>query len=274
MTTVTNCVILSSLKKLLENQLYRGGLIGESYERREISMYIPREQLESIAEKYTAAYFNMIAHESETRYPRVDPARIAGDLLHLNLYSFPLSVEGTILGCCALDETEIELYFSDGHIEPIHLRKGDIVIDSSLEDASQEGRRNFTIAHETAHQILNREFPGSHIPLRHRRVHVLYRRRGQHDSIEWQADTLASMLLMPRPLIYETMKQFDLNKPIEILNRAFYWDEFQKFENMAQYLGVSKQALCIRLKQLKLVGKEYLANPYDLVNVYVDDENM
>ena len=42
---------------------------------------------------------------------------------------------------------------------------------------------------------------------------------------------------------------------------------------MAEYLGVSKQALAIRLNQLGLLDrdKDYLANPYELVRIYVDE---
>ena len=36
---------------------------------------------------------------------------------------------------------------------------------------------------------------------------------------------------------------------------------------MAEFLGVSKQAMAIRLKRLGLLKKEYLQNPYALADV-------
>jgi len=39
-------------------------------------------------------------------------------------------------------------------------------------------------------------------------------------------------------------------------------------EILADFLGCSKKALAIRMKQLGLLKKEYLDNPFDLVTVY------
>ena len=59
---------------------------------------------------------------------------------------------------------------------------------------------------------------------------------------------------------------------MEMLNRVFARSEYQRFTEMAHSLGVSKTALAIRLRELHLIGRDYFTNPYDLVNVYVDDE--
>ena len=81
---------------------------------------------------------------------------------------------------------------------------------------------------------------------------------------------MASMMLMPKALVMDCMRRYDLGY-IKILNKMFYPEEYEKFELIASFLGVSRQALCIRMKQLNLVRKEYLANPNDLVNVYMDE---
>jgi len=41
---------------------------------------------------------------------------------------------------------------------------------------------------------------------------------------------------------------------------------------MAQFLGASKQALAIRLKHLGWLKKDYLSDPYALVDVVKEDD--
>jgi len=42
---------------------------------------------------------------------------------------------------------------------------------------------------------------------------------------------------------------------------------------MTQFLGVSKQAMSIRLKRLGLLKKDYLQNPYALADIEMEDDN-
>ena len=48
------------------------------------------------------------------------------------------------------------------------------------------------------------------------------------------------------------------------------WKSQNEGDAMADFLGVSKTALSIRLTQLGLVEKNFFSNPYDLTNVYYD----
>lgn len=41
---------------------------------------------------------------------------------------------------------------------------------------------------------------------------------------------------------------------------------------MSEILGSSQKALAIRMKQLGLIGEDYLDNPYRLIDVEVDGE--
>ena len=43
---------------------------------------------------------------------------------------------------------------------------------------------------------------------------------------------------------------------------------YKRFEALADFLGCSKKALAIRMKQLGLLKKEYLDNPFDIINIY------
>ena len=43
---------------------------------------------------------------------------------------------------------------------------------------------------------------------------------------------------------------------------------------MADEMGVSKQALAIRLKNLGLLDREYLKNPYEMLNIYMEENEL
>ena len=57
-----------------------------------------------------------------------------------------------------------------------------------------------------------------------------------------------------------------------MLNKHYAPKTYMIFSMMADQLGVSKQALAIRMKYLGLLQADYLRNPDDLVRIYVEDE--
>ena len=94
-----------------------------------------------------------------------------------------------------------------------------------------------------------------------------------HDWGEWQADNLASALLLPLEIVHGALRRFDLERGIDLLNRIYRPKEYGRFCEMARFLGVSKQALAIRLKRLGLMKKDYLQNPYTLADVEKEDDD-
>lgn len=62
---------------------------------------------------------------------------------------------------------------------------------------------------------------------------------------------------MPEELVRKNMFLFSLPERIEILNRLIANGDYQKFCGMADCMGVSKQALAIRMKNLGLLGKDF-----------------
>lgn len=105
---------------------------------------------------------------------------------------------------------------------------------------------------------------------------ICYRGRGPqypiHDWGEWHADNLASALLLPIEVVHGALCKFDLENGIDTLNRIYRPKEYGQFCEMAEFLGVSKQAMAIRLKRLGLLKKEYLQNPYALADVEKEDD--
>ncbi len=88
------------------------------------------------------------------------------------------------------------------------------------------------------------------------------------DWEEWQANTLGAAILLPENLIKQGMYLFSLGEKIECLNKIYFPGVYKRFDALADFLGCSKKALAIRMKQLGLLKKEYLDNPFDLVTVY------
>ena len=76
---------------------------------------------------------------------------------------------------------------------------------------------------------------------------------------------------MPEKLIRHSMESFCIGEKLEMLNRVFRPNSYVAFCSMAEFMGVSKQALEIRMKQLNLIGRSYLRNPYALVDVIMED---
>ena len=67
------------------------------------------------------------------------------------------------------------------------------------------------------------------------------------------------------------MQEFDLGSRIALLNRIYDPRGYQRFSDMADSLGVSKTALCIRLQKLMLLDEAYLCDPYALFDLVPDD---
>jgi hypothetical protein len=235
--------------------------------------HLSRLDLEHIADRFTCRYFHKCGPPLG-ELPPVEPERFAAEIMKLQVHFLPLCTDGSILGLSAFDEVAVEIVADDGAKELIALTANDIAVDAALTADGQTGRRNFTMMHEVAHHILCRLYPREYGPICHRKAHVFYRSNSRsRDWVEWQADTLASALIMPRTLMVQCMRRFGLGNKLEMLNKIYRANDYQKFCNIAEFLGVSKQALEIRMKQLGMLGISYLKDPHALVNVYMEEPN-
>ena len=79
---------------------------------------------------------------------------------------------------------------------------------------------------------------------------------------------------MPTDMICENMAVFGLTGGIRMLNRVYAPEEYDRFSAMAGHMGVSRQALAIRLKGLGLLKQDYLRDSYALTNVQPDDQEL
>ena len=190
-----------------------------------------------------------------TQIYRIDPELLLEKVLGLNVEYQHLSYDGSILGMTSFTEMGV-------------LVEKDLNFDSKL-----KGRKNFTLMHEGSHQIFKMLFPHDYgVTQKSAGVHYCKanseRNKPISDWEEWQANTLGAAILLPENLIKQGMYLFSLGEKIECLNKIYYPSVYKRFDALADFLGCSKKALAIRMKQLGLLKKEYLDNPFDLVTVY------
>lgn len=236
--------------------------------------YLSRNDLERIATRVFDDYKNLPRFAGR-KVDYVDPEILACGLCGLHIDHFHLSQDRLTLGMTSLKEVEVEVYNDSGQPFLYYLDGRTLLIETDLkDDPAQHGRYHFTTAHETAHQILADLHPTDRV-IQNRITY--YRGHSPqypiHDWVEWQADNLASALLLPVEIVHGALRKFDLERGIDILNRIYRPKEYGRFCEMAEFLGVSKQAMAIRLKRLGLMKKDYLQNPYTLANVEKEDDD-
>lgn len=237
---------------------------------------LSRKDIEGIAARVIAAYKNMPVNEGKV-LNKVDPELLVHGLLGLNIEYKHLSLDGSILGLTSFGDLGIQVYDDDAD-DIYFLDSQTVLIERDLrENAEKHGRCNFTIMHEGSHQIYKMLFPRDY-GIRYR-TEVHYYRMNETKSKqitnweEWQANTLASELILPRECVERSLFLFGFDERIHMLNRIYAPTQYERFKDMAIFLGVSKKALAIRLKQLGLLENDYYDDPFSLIDVRKDDIN-
>lgn len=236
---------------------------------------LSRNDLEVIGNRVFKAYMKLPEIKGQAVY-RIMPEILAESLLRLKIDYQHLSFDGSILGLTSFASIGIRLPGTDESEELYLLDGKTILIERDLvEDVEQTGRRNFTITHETSHQVLKMMFPADYGARPHENpIHfckaVPIRNRPISNWEEWQSSALSSVLLLPKPLVEQAMEMFGIQGKIRILNRLFAREDYERFVGMTELLGCSKTALAIRMKQLGYLGEDYLDNPYRLIDVEAD----
>lgn len=238
--------------------------------------YLSRASIEAIAQRVVTAYKKLPVckeHPPDTVCPEV----LVCDLLGLSMEHHVLSRTGSILGLTSCgpvgvlifdDPTTPEYYYLDGRT---------LLIDSSLQaEQANKGRYHFTLVHEACHQIYKMLFPKEYMSgVNSRKIHCCTAGSftGGSGWEEWRTNTLASAVLMPVDMVLNNMAVFGLGHRLRLLNKVFAPVEYRQFEQMAQHMGVSKQALAIRLKHLGLLEQDHLQAPYALADIYPEEES-
>ena len=220
--------------------------------------YLSRKDLEQIATPIAQWYKKKCVPQYHLCYS-VEPSKLAELLCRKIEYAY-LTQDGSILGETAavpLWTTIIDAnagdtyYFLDG--KTILIEKRLLCNPLAL------GCKNFTIAHELAHLLLNEQYPAFYGP-EHRLC--CFNRTIQSGNVrnwyEWQADVLAAALLLPPDAVEAAMFIFGLGDKMKVLSRRYSPYRYERFCEMAQFLGVSKTTLAYRMEQLGLLERNYL----------------
>ncbi len=234
---------------------------------------LSRKDIEKIAEKVIMAYMQLPNIKHRKVY-RIEPEMLAQELLGLDIEYEHLSLDKSVLGLTSYCDTEVTIYDEIGEAIDCIIDDKTILVEKDLQDDdAQRGRKNFTIMHETGHQIINLIYPNSNNDVVHYCMNKSANKRNIIDWEEWQADTLAAALLMPVDILKQGMYYIGFGEKIYCINRIFHEKDYKKFCNLANFLGVSKKALSIRMIQLGLLEKEYLENPNEYLVIYPEAQN-
>lgn len=241
--------------------------------------HLSRLDLENIGKCVTKAYCQLTDIQSSSVL-KVDIVTLARELIGLNVEYHRLSPDQRILGVTSFFNVAYRTFDDEEQQDEqyVELDGKTILIESAL-DTYSKGRKNFTIAHETSHHILKRLYPQEYgVMYRRGRVHF-YRensmvRRVPVDWEEWQANVLASVILLPAECIRASMLKYGLGEKMKRLNRVFCPNEYDRFSEMAASMGASKTALALRMKQLGLLEENDLRDPYEMIRIYPDQEEL
>lgn len=236
---------------------------------------LSRDDIEKIAIRVEKAYLALPGlHYEDTL--RVNLDRLCTDLLGLTVEHQRLSLDGSILGLTSYSEYGIEVFGQAGEPSYYFMDGKTILIDSALREQKEMiGRHNFTVAHEASHQILRMLYPQEYKNTSCRQpIHYLKTVR-EHTMIrdwsEWQADALGSAVLLPADMVTTALEMYDLGDGIHMLHAWLCPYVYERFCQMAKFLGCSKKALAIRLKYLGLLTYDYLEHPEDLFRMEEDE---
>lgn len=161
-----------------------------------------------------------------------------------------------------------------GVLGAIWIPKREVKIDQSLDptvDPSKEGRYRFTVSHEVGHWELHRHLfsghPGQGSLFREQSEPIVCR-AGATDPIEWQANSFAAYLLMPKEMVLKAWKTIHgkldpyvaIDELADLNVRKARWGlgpddcpAVRVARDMARKFKVSGQAMQIRLIRLGLI---------------------
>lgn len=187
---------------------------------------MPEDGLELLANEIYRAY----AALPEADGVRVDPELLAEKLLGLKVVYRRLSRDGSILGITAPESVGVPV-LEQGRRSWFFLDGQTILLEERLLDPrASQGRRRFTLMHEVSHRLLGAALERS----------------------EGRADHLASALLMPQALLKRNLSRLGWQAG-PLPDRRLDPERWRVFAALAETMGVSRQALGIRMEQLGLL---------------------
>ncbi len=237
--------------------------------------YFSSNYLEQLAESVLLDCFGA---DFMQEHKPINIDHLASHYLGLKVLYMKLSDDGKILGLTTYADVEVE-FIRNNTSDTISLQKDSVLIEKSLLDHDRNGRRRFTLSHEAGHQIIYRIEPLDDKAKYQRRfangkAYSCRDLKSADDWREWQANTLASALLLPRELVDFWMFRFNNSKPLIRYGVLFSFNDRQVLSNMCNHLGVSRTALIIRLHQLGFIRQRPTGEYNDPLDIYPDESEV
>jgi len=234
--------------------------------------YLTNDCLEEYAEALVADF----APERLHTPGQLDVDKLIEFYLGLSVEFHRICYDRQVLGMTAFNDGTIDVTNEvTGLPEPLPVKEGTIVIDTSLTAKRNVPRLRFTMVHEGAgHWLLHRKAFSADNPfgpagiyenqyLAAKEGRMDYSRSNKDktdvDRMERQADFFASAVLMPRPAlrnVYRDFFNFYHDKPRRIIRGTSVLDDCyaqQLPEYAANIFNVSKRAALIRLEKLNAI---------------------
>ena len=185
---------------------------------------LSRNEIEKIAERVIRAYASLPEVRQMYFLCKVNPELLLTKVLQLKIQYAHLSDDESVFGLTSFCDIDLAVTDESGEGSFITLDGKTVVVESDLLQGEQWriGRKNFTLMHEGSHHILKLLFPSDYGA----KEVKLYsaKRTGRSDSVnweEWQVNTLASAILLPRESVMHGMYLFGLGEQISVLNKIY-----------------------------------------------------
>ena len=240
-----------------------------NYKQRANGMYILyKEDIEQIATD-TLKEFS----PQNLDYPSaLDTDSFLVDHLGLLLKERYLGIPGkeSVLGLTVMCDSA-DVVTLDNRCRPTVVEEnyGTVVISTALNSVNNKGRKRYTKIHEGAHWLLHKDYyrkleessrPGSGVVACRNVESYIPKQRDEKDWIEWQADSLAASILMPRTVFYQYCRELlrHAGVPRGYLNEGNYGDKLifkEIVPDLMTAFGVSSRAAQIRMVHLGLIRR-------------------
>lgn len=234
--------------------------------------HLSRKDIEAIAERIVTAY-KQLPEIKNTNIYRIEPELLLTKLLGLKIEYQHLSLDGSILGMTSFNEIGVKVFDETDDDTYFFLDGKTVLVEKDLQqNTAQRGRFNFTVMHEGSHQIYkmlySKEYGVNAVSeVQFYKVNS-ENRKPIFDWEEWQANTLASAILLHKDLIVQGMFLFGLGTKIDCLSKTYTPLIYDKFATLADFLGASKTALAIRMQQLGFLEKGNYNKQYNHISIY------
>ena len=200
------------------------------------------EALEAIARKVISQYDPCLL---QTPMP-IPVELIMEKVCGLTLEFQHIRQNGRVLGQTIFEDVMVPVYLRENGqgYTLIPVKAGTVIIDANLLNSRSDGRFRYTCAHELAHWVIHKEYY-----TRLGETAAMTEAAGSSEAVnavERQADRLASCLLMPKGAVKNAF--YNCCSPT-----ADTTSTGDVTAVLAERFGVSRQAMRIRLTELRLL---------------------